>query len=491
MLRFLNLFMTFGCSEDNLNEECKMTIEQEPAAVPSGKSRLYLAGVLSIALILRLLLFAYNTPLPIKYYAGSDAYNYENIAVNVMKHGVFSNELTAPFLPQISRPPLYPLFLAGIYSVTNSSPAAVVLLQTLIGTLTVYLTYLLGRMLKFSGSSALIAALIVGLDGSSILHTNLLLTETLFTTLIIAGVICLVYFWQVERWRWLFISATMFALGALTRPIGQFLPLVLSPLFFWVNKHRRILVRLSGAAVFFLFSFCLMFIWVVRNYQEVGLWSFSDKDTYNLAYYRAEAVLEKAEGLSRVDAVNEIDAKINMPDTPSVARSNAERRVALEIFQKYPAQTVAVHLEGMIELFVNPGLNNICSQLSRDNEVEGCRPQGKVVNPGLMDKIRMKFGAMTNLQLAFSIWTVLFLAALYMTVLIGLYELIRLKQWNELLILLFVIFYFALISAGGETTNRFRIPIVPYFGLLSGVGWVALVRWVVSIGRQVVPLKTP
>ncbi|MHB8776921.1 MAG: ArnT family glycosyltransferase [Anaerolineales bacterium] len=461
-----------------------MTTEPDRSTVSNEKSPMYLVGVLMVALILRVLFYTYNASLPIKYYANTDAYNYENIAVNLMENQIYSGELVPPFIPNVSRPPVYPLFLVLIYKITGSSPSVVVFLQALIGTITVFLTFLLSRTLKFSVSTSVISALVVALDPISILHTNLLLTETLFTAVIIGGVICLYYYRQVERQRWLFLSAVLFAVGALTRPISQYLPVVLAPLFLMRNKSRSKWIGISRAAIFVIFSCGLMFIWVYRNYQVLGIWSLSDTGTYNLAYQSAEAVLESAEDISRDDAIAKIDEKIIVGEVSSTERSNAERRVAFEVFRKYPITTVIVHLEGMLKFLINPGLDNICSQLSRSNDIEGCRTAGNVPSPGLLDLIRLKFGRMNNLQLAVAGWSILFLIPLYLTSMAGVYELVRLKLWNVLLGLLLIILYFMLLSAGGVTTSRFRIPTIPYWGLLSAIGWQVWGGWLVSLGRK-------
>ena len=52
---------------------------------------MYFLGVVLVALILRELLYTYNVSLPIKYYASTDAYNYENIAVNLQRKFVDPN----------------------------------------------------------------------------------------------------------------------------------------------------------------------------------------------------------------------------------------------------------------------------------------------------------------------------------------------------------------------------------------------------------------
>jgi len=49
--------------------------------------------------------------------------------------------------------------------------------------------------------------------------------------------------------------------------------------------------------------------------------------------------------------------------------------------------------------------------------------------------------------------------------------LIKQNQWFELLSLGIIIGYLILLSAGGQTTSRFRVPTMPYWSVLAGIGW--------------------
>jgi hypothetical protein len=51
-----------------------------------------------------------------------------------------------------------------------------------------------------------------------------------------------------------------------------------------------------------------------------------------------------------------------------------------------------------------------------------------------------------------------------------------------------MIFYFIIISAGGETYSRFRVPVVPYFAVLAGVGYAWVFNYLRSYGSS---LKNP
>lgn len=451
-------------------------------------SRNYFFLVCMIAFILRLMLFIYIAPYtPIKYYVNPDAYNYENIALNLVNHGVFSDEVQAPYVLDLDRTPLYPVFLATVYELSESSRTAAVLCQLLLGSLTVGLTYLFSRALLRSHQIALFASLILALDPLTIMYTNMLMTETLFTFFLVAGSTTLVEYFRSHRLLWLFISAIMYASATLTRPIGQFLPLALILLIVFAAGPEQRWVALLRGLLFASISLALIFVWVYRNHQVAGIWLISDIGEYNLAYYSARAVLEVAEDVSEEEAVAKIDAMIKARDNSenlSPAETvKLERQVALKVFKQYPLPTIEVYVDSMLQFLINPGLDNICAQLSLAGNVEGCKVTKSISNPNFIEKIRLKFGNMDNVQLVIAVWSVLFLFAIYALSAVGIYIWIKNKQWFELLNLLVIIAYLILLSAGGQTTSRFRVPTIPYWSVLASVG-LMMIKDRLTIGRR-------
>ena len=436
--------------------------------------------ICAVALTLRLILFFYNLQYaPIKYYADSDAYNYENIAVNISTHGIFSNELQPPFSPDISRTPVYPYFLAAFYRSDGEWQSEAILFQVLIGAMTAGLTFLLVRAFQFSKGEATTAALLVAVDPLSILYANLLMTETIFTFLLIAASLGLVLFFRTERMRWLGLSALTFGLSALTRPIGEYLPFALVFLFLVSSKNKRRWVSLRNWLLFAVLSLGVALIWVYRNYSATGVWTLSDKDSYNLVYYRATAVLERTENLSQEQATAKVQSLLDSYGRLSPAAMNrAEYQVAFGIFQKYPVATVLVHIEGAVRFIVNPGMDDICAQLSRANQIQGCTAAQITSHPGILEKVRMKFGNLDYVQLAVALSSLLFLLVIYVFAILGIFALIREKQWFVLISVLIIILYLLLLSAGGETTSRFRVPTIPYWAIFAGIGYGSLMKFI-------------
>jgi len=448
-----------------------------------------------IALILRLMLLIYIAPnTPIKYYANPDAYNYENIALNLVNRGMFSNELQTPYVPDVHRTPLYPIFLATVYTLSESSRTVAVLSQLLFGSLTAGLTYLLSRALLLPRQNALFAALIVALDPLSIMYANMLVTETLFTFFLVVGSMTLLEYFRSCRLLWLFTSAIMYASAVLTRPIGQFLPLALIPLIVFTARPKQRWIALLNSLVFASISLALIFVWVFRNHQVAGIWLLSDTGEYNLAYYSARSVLEAAEEINRNEAIAKIDGMINTQghseNLSPAELAKRERQVALSIFRQYPLPTIEVYLKSMGQFLINPGLDNICAQLSRAGNVEGCKASKSVLNPNFVEKIRLKFGKMDNIQLVIAVWSVIFLFAMYALSAVGIYVLIKNRQWFELFNLSVIIVYLILLSAGGQTTSRFRVPTIPYWSVLASVGLGMITDRFSKAGSSVLAIKS-
>jgi hypothetical protein len=312
-------------------------------------------------------------------------------------------------------------------------------------------------------------------DPLSIMYANMLITETLFTFYLVAGSLTLVSYFRSDRLLWLILSACLFASAALTRPIGQFLPLALLPLFVAATGFKQLWAAALRGLLFGSIGLALISGWVFRNHQAAGIWSLSSTAERALVYYSAPAVLEMAEHVDKKTATGRINAliKARTPagNLPPAEMANLERQVAFDIFKQYPVSTLQVYLSGIFQFLINPGLDNICALVSRASDVNGCESTRSIVRPNFVERVRLKFSGMDGTQLVIAVWSMLFLLTLYVLSAIGAYALIKRNQWFELASLGIIIVYLIVLSAGGQTTSRFRVPTIPYWSVLAGVGW--------------------
>src|SRR4051812_20723502 len=139
------------------------------------------------------------------------------------------------FEPELRRPPGYALFAAATMLMLGDDLRAVAFAQHLLGVGTALLAYVLGRQ-TFGRAAGLATGLLVALNGALIVSGQSIMTETLFTFLLLATLVLLLKAGNGGRWPWALLAGLMLGACALTRPVAQLLVLVV-PLAFLLGKH--------------------------------------------------------------------------------------------------------------------------------------------------------------------------------------------------------------------------------------------------------------
>lgn len=438
------------------------------------------ASIFVIALVLRLLVFGWIAHEPRKFYT-YDSDGYDRRAINLLTYGQFASEEQPPFTPDLDRTPTYPVFLVAVFATAGHQPWLVALLQILVGSLTAVLAYKLAREISLPHVASVIAGLVVALDPVAAMNSNRILTETLFTFLLVAGLWLLVRYWNSHSLRWALASGLVLALATLTRPINQFLPIALLPLCVLALRHLPWRQWATGVLLFVLVSLVLPYGWAYRNYQEAGIFTLSTIGDTNLAYYRARAVLAEAEGISQDEAWDKIQGHI---ETTAAAQKlgpseivTLQREEAVAIFRRYPMLTLSMFVKGVARIVADPGYTITCTLLDRQSTAFECFPGKSSMNePGLLGKAFGKLGQMSAAQVLTLAWSGLLLAFVYVSAALGVAQLVRERRWLPLAFSLLLIAYFVGLAAGAESNSRFRIPAMPFVALLAGTG--AYTAWI-------------
>lgn len=190
-----------------------------------------------------------------------DERDYDKLATSITERGEFAYESGRPVA---IRPPLYPALVAVLYGAFGlHSYQAVRLCQILLSLGTLLLVYDLGARL-FCKRIGLWAAGWYALYPSLILYCGLILTETLFTFLLV------LFLWMLSRavdhgsWRRLLIAGVILGLAALTRSVLWLfsVPLGLLLLFYWPGSVVR---RITAAAVLAIAFAMTLAPWAIRN----------------------------------------------------------------------------------------------------------------------------------------------------------------------------------------------------------------------------------
>lgn len=259
--------------------------------------RKWIFSIIVFALSLRILLFiGIRLNNPEGFLTNTDSIQYWQIAENILNHSTFSPSSTPPLLPDHSRTPLYPLFISFLKWL-GLSVQGIIFFQISVSALTCLIVIFLTYKLLGSWKSAYLAGAIVAFDIPSIVYSNSLLTETVFTFLLTLSILFLVlHFKEPEKISSLLISGVLVGLSILCRPISIFLPLFIVLLIFTFSQRPKFYL-FKRASLYLILCFVVVSPWLVRNQIVLGTPILSTMGYNNILYYRAAGVYAVKQGI--------------------------------------------------------------------------------------------------------------------------------------------------------------------------------------------------
>lgn len=229
--------------------------------VAKRRQKIFLSAfiILIIASLPRLFLAFCSNAIP-----AYDASGYDKLAMSILQGKGFSKGGE----PTSYREPLYPFFLSGIYYLFGHHYRTIRIVQSLLGSFICVIIFLITRRL-FNLRTGLFAGLIASVNPSFIKITEYLLSENLYTFILIIAVLFLLQYAQEKKIKHLFFAGATLGIAALTRSIIFFFPLFIILFMgkrlvreeYKVKKHILVIFVL-------ILSFILpIFPWTLRNQQ--------------------------------------------------------------------------------------------------------------------------------------------------------------------------------------------------------------------------------
>ena len=239
-----------------------------PFAV-SRANRKFLLGIIVIAVILRVGTIALFHPPLI-----SDDRDYDAIARSLAQGDGF----TLDGNPTAYRLPGYPLLLAATYAVFGDSKMPIRMVQVIADVISCLLLFSIGKKM-FSEKVGLLAAAILALFPIQVLYVSHLMTETIFTTILLLIVWVVVEENESHGPAQCIILGVLTGLGMLMRTTVALIPIVIF-LYRWKNgvpfkTNVRSLAILAATALITVSP------WLVRNYAEFHKASFTSNAGVN------------------------------------------------------------------------------------------------------------------------------------------------------------------------------------------------------------------
>jgi 4-amino-4-deoxy-L-arabinose transferase-like glycosyltransferase len=402
---------------------------------------------------------------------GNDSSSYVQPAEWLLADGYYT-------YPELLRTPLYPMFLALVLKLTGDSLVNVVLVQFVLSTFNVLLTYLLAKE-YFSSSIAVAASLFLAIGLESITSQFFILTETLFTTLFLGVVYCLTEYKITLRRNWLISAAILMGLSILCRPIALYFPIII--LIFLAFLHSNELKDLLvSCGIFLIVVSAVLAPWYLRSYVITGKPILSTIANINLLFYNAaslEADMAKR-GLDQQQELynNKVQAvlkEMNIPKTESNL-DTVYSDMAKEIILEHPVQYFIIHLKYDIRNFL-PGMAGALEILAPSDK--GGREGAEILRREGLYSVFSKYFGDRWINLLILAPFIAILGIIYFADLIGIIVLVNQRKWFILGILLLPIAYFLLIP-GAPSNSRFRVPVMPYMSILAGIGVVKITSWI-------------
>ncbi len=405
-----------------------------------------------------------------------DSGDYIQVARNYLAGHGFSSRIEPPYLPSAVRTPVYPLVIAFIYQLFGINNLALVLAQVGMSLLIVGLTYWLG-LLVFLETEAWIGALLFALSSAPAVYAVFIMSETLFSLLLILALMSLALYRQRKQTAWLFVAGIFTGLTILCRPVATYFPVLAIGLVWFAQPDNW--RKFTARAILFVVA-CALIVgpWVWRNMRQLGIPAISTISSSNLLFYNAVALKADLDGVGQAQALSAMQTQVSAELAKRGGLENEAIQTQLynewgwQIILAHPLRYAVIHLENDL----NNLLPDVTDFLELIGVTQGARGTLGVLNQrGLLAAIDHYFGDRIWLISLVLPWIAL-LGIIYLTGMLGMYALARRKAWFGLALLLFPVLYFLLLP-GAPSNPRFRVPVMPYLCLLGGIGCVHLARW--------------
>lgn len=426
------------------------------------------------ALRFGLLLYAMSFP-PVVY--DGDSREYLALATNLITEGRYEATTNRPFPPDSVRPPLYPAFLA-ISLIAGGSPFPALLGQVLLSIAALVLTSQLCRKLGFSEPAGRLALLFLALDISSLIYSITLMSEMLFTVLLL---LFAQRFWETlhdpERRNLLALAVLSCGL-ILTKPIALYLPLVVVGLLL-LHRREKMRFGLLRSLAYVTLVVLLILPWVLRNARKHDFPGVSTVQAFNLLYYNGALAMARAEGIS-IDQAEDtltaaLDREVDLTDSSTGDKAAAMQALGMRTILHYAGDYLLLHVRGMLATLIDPGRLNLARLLYGEQAGSGLLEV--ISTRGLraaLSRLSHQSPGLLLLLTGGFIWQICLL------IMIGGAFVGQSRHTHpfRLVFLLALIMYFVFLT-GPIGAARFRVPITPFLVILGGSGaeqWYRKIR---------------
>ncbi len=426
--------------------------------------------ILLLALVLRLILFLYiQIYNPDAMWAPDTIASYQKVAMNLLQNHNFSSSDSEPFEPDVRITPGYPLMMAMVYFIFGIRPAFVVIPQIILSVIMVFIVYKLGVVL-YNQRAGLLSAFLLAIEPTSVYYSNVLLTETLFSFLLICFIfLSIKTYVRCEKINLnkVLLASFILALATFTRPISYYLTIPISIVFLiYFVKNLDLRKSIILFVSFILVQIIIIGGWQLRNYVKTGCNEVATTGIETLFLCGAADVIALENGISYEEGRKQLTDALyeNIGPNSSVAEKySTEKRMALEIIKGSPLVYAKLKIKGILIMFADPGTTSIMIALGLRESDSG------ILSKVGFNHLFFEYIFSHKLLLIFNFVGIIYLFIVYIAFVIGVLKTSNRLAFISILLMLGLILYFMLV-AHAESYSRYRSPIMPYISLIAGFG---------------------
>ena len=199
----------------------------------------------------------------------NDGADYQRLAVSLAHgHGFGASHFAPGGGPTALRPPLYPLFVAGVYKAVGVHLSAARLAGAVLGALAVVLVVVVAWLL-WGRTVALVAGVLAAVFPPAVMASTALMSEALAVPLELAALLCALSYRRDPKLGWALASGGLLGLLVLTRPS---LAILAVPVVVLLYRRRPTWRRLGVAGLVVVAGAAVVMPWVVRDRVVMGQW---------------------------------------------------------------------------------------------------------------------------------------------------------------------------------------------------------------------------
>ncbi|MCW3072735.1 MAG: hypothetical protein JWO44_2625 [Bacteroidetes bacterium] len=395
-----------------------------------------------------------------------DSYGYWNLGYNMFHEGTFSQSENAPLDPDYYRTPVYPLFIA-FAEMIGPEGFSIIILQIILSVLTCYIVYRLAEQITGNRFISNTAALIVALDLPSVAMTTIVLTETLFTFLMILSFYFFTRFLKNDQRKDILYAAVFSGLLILCRPIAFCIPLLFIAFILYKNI-RSIKIFLRNTLLYGGIVLLVLSPWLARNKITFGHFFVSVIREHNLLNYQAAAVYAERYGRSLPGSQSILrwktfrEFKGNAYKQPYEYAAFIEKE-ALSVISDSPIIFMKQQVIQVGYFFLKP----TCAYF----EIQfGHWGKGYNTIPKTYKVFESFFKRTSTVTIMLVLFQLLLMTLVYSACITGIIYMRKEKLLMICSLLILTILCFAVMNLPPVTEARFRVPVVPLIAIISACG---------------------